>query len=83
MKVKKFQAGGPAPASQPGAPAPAANQPSPEEQIMAMAQQIIQQIGPEAAAVLAQAILQMLQTAQPQAPRYQRKGGKLVMIGRE
>lgn len=75
MKVKKFQVGGPAPE------APAAPQAGgPEEQVMAMAQQIISQIGPEAAALLAQTIMQMLQGAAQQAPAYARKGGKLVKI---
>lgn len=76
MKVKKFQEGGQAP--QPDA---AAGQPGPEEQIMQMAQQIIQQLGPEAAAMLAQAIMEMLQGAQAQEqPAYARKGGKLVRV---
>lgn len=68
------------------APAPA--QGGPEEQIAAMAQQIVEQLGPEAAAMLAQMIMQMLQGgAQPeQAPQgepvYAKQGGKLVFIGR-
>lgn len=81
MKIKKFQEGGAAPA-----PAPAEGQGGPEEQIMAMAQQIVEQLGPEAAAMLAQVIMQMLQEApapQPQGqPVMARQGGKLVMIGR-
>lgn len=72
MKVKKFQEGGAAPQQGPG----------PEEQIMAMAQQIIEQVGPEGAAMLAETIMQMLQGgggAPPQeAPVYARQGGKLV-----
>ena len=96
MKVKKFQVGGAAPApeeqaaqgapAEGGAPAGGGN---PEEQLAAMAQQIVQQLGPEAAAALAQMIMQMLQGAQGGGeaapagqPTYQRKGGKLVMIGR-
>ena len=51
-----------------------------------MAQQIVQQLGPEAAAMLAEMIMQMLQGGggeQPQGqPAFQRQGGKLVMIGR-
>lgn len=90
MKVKKFQVGGatPAPedqaAAQGGAPAGG----NPEEQLAQMAQQIVQQLGPEAAAALAQMIMQMLQGAGAQSetpagqPTYQRKGGKLFMIGR-
>jgi len=79
MKVKKFQVGGAAPE------APAAPQAGggPEEQIMAMAQQIVGQIGPEAAAMLAQAIMQMVQGAAQEAPAYARKGGKLVKINRK
>ena len=49
-----------------------------------MAQQVIEQLGPEAAAILAQMIMEMLQgAAAPQeAPVYARKGGRLVMKGR-
>ena len=96
MKVKKFQEGGqvdPGTETQ-GQPAPQQGQEAqgggnPEEQIAQMAQQIIQQLGPEASAMLAQMIMQMLQGAQqgggePQGqPQYQRRGGKLVMIGRK
>lgn len=84
MKVKKFQQGGPMPAE--GAPAgaqPGAEQIAPEEKIMMMAQEIVQQLGPEGAAMLAEAIMMMLQqsAAPQQAPAYARKGGKLVRIG--
>ena len=82
MKVRKFQEGGPAPAPEGGAPQGAA----PEEQLAQMAQAIVQQLGPEAAAMLAEMIMQMLQGAQAEEPQgqpaFQRKGGKLVMIGR-
>jgi len=82
--------GGPAPEAAPapeqgGAPAQGGG---PEEQIAAMAQQIVEQLGPEAAAMLAQMIMQMLQgggEAQPAPqgePVYAKKGGKLVLIGR-
>ena len=90
MKLRKFQQGGPAPAAPEQAPAEA--QAAPEEQLAQMAQQIVQQLGPEAAAMLAQMIMQMLQGAQgeqggaPEAqgqPTYQRKGGKLVFVGRK
>lgn len=92
MKLRKFQEGGaaPAPEQQGGAPAPEqggqpGGQPQGggvEEQIAQMAQQIIQQLGPDAAAMLAQVIMQMLQGAAQQQgqPTYQRKGGKLVMV---
>ena len=84
MKLRKFQQGGPVPAAPEQAPAEA--QAAPEEQLAQMAQQIVQQLGPEAAAMLAEMIMQMLQGGggeQPQGqPAFQRKGGKLVMIGR-
>ena len=87
MKLRKFQQGGPAPAAPEQAPAEAqAAQAAPEEQLAQMAQQIVQQLGPEAAAMLAEMIMQMLQGGggeQPQGqPAFQRQGGKLVMIGR-
>lgn len=64
--------------------------PSPEEQLAQMAQQIIEQLGPEAAAMLVQIIMEMLQGGgggggeqAPQGePVYARKGGKLVFKGR-
>lgn len=76
--VKKLQQG--------GQMAPA--QPAPEDQMMAqieqMAAEIIQSVGPEGAAMLAEVIMQMLQSMQ--APVNQpvegqpvfRKGGKLA-----
>ena len=80
MKVKFLQEGGQTPAPAPAEAAPAA-QPGPEQQIMEMANQIISQLGPEAASMLAQAILQMAQGGGSQAaPTYARKGGKLVRI---
>jgi len=91
MKIKKFQEGGmaPAPEAAPeGAPQGAPQGGGPEEQIAAMAQQIVEQLGPEAAAMLAEAIMQMLQGGgQPQQapqgePVYAKQGGKLVLIGR-
>ena len=82
MKIKRFQMGGEMP--QAGAEAPAQGQSqggSPEEQLAQMAQEIIQQMGPEAAAMLAQIIMQMLESvAQQEQPAFQRKGGKLVMV---
>lgn len=81
MKVNYLQMGGEI------APAPAEQAPqggNPEEQLAMMAQQVIEQLGPEAAAILAQMIMEMLQGADaPQeAPVYARKGGRLVMKGR-
>ena len=84
MKLRKFQQGGPAPAAPEQAPAEAQGA-APEEQLAQMAQQIVQQLGPEAAAMLAEMIMQMIQGGgeQPQGqPAFQRQGGKLVMIGR-
>lgn len=65
------------PSEQPGAPA---QQAGPEEQILQMAQEIISQLGPEGAAMLVEAIAQLLQSAPQEAPAYARKGGKLVPI---
>lgn len=81
MKLKKYQMGGPAPVAEaPAQPAPANNgQDAAMEQIAQMAAQIIQELGPEAAALLAQAIMEMLQSAQgeQEAPVF-KKGGKLA-----
>lgn len=81
MKIKRFQEGGAAPMA---APQPA---PAQEEQMMQqlaqMAQEIIQQMGPDAAAALAQMILEMLQggaqpvDAVPAEQQFMRKGGKI------
>ena len=101
VNVKKFQAGGPMP-EEAGAPMPAeVGAPAPEqggaadqeaammEQLYQMAGEIIQQMGPEAAAMLAQAIMEMLQGGGGQAPMpapeeqpVYRKGGVLVRSGR-
>jgi hypothetical protein len=97
VNVKKFQAGGPMPEEQGalmpaevGAPAPeqgdAADQEAAMmEQLYQMAGEIIQQMGPEAAAMLAQAIMEMLQGGGGEAPMpapqdqpIYRKGGVLV-----
>lgn len=57
---------------------------SPEEQLMMMAEEIVGQLGPEAAMMLAEAIAMMVQGGgepMPQeAPAYARRGGKLVPI---
>jgi hypothetical protein len=100
VNVKKFQAGGPMPEEQ-GAPMPAeAGAPAPEqggaadqeaammEQLYQMAGEIIQQMGPEAAAMLAQAIMEMLQGGGGEAPMpapeeqpvYSKRGGVLRRI---
>lgn len=81
MKFKKYQLGGEVPAQEPAAPQ--GNQGGgAEEQLMQMAVEIIQSLGPEGAMLLAEAIAQLVQQAsQPQeAPVYAKKGGKLVKI---
>lgn len=97
VNVKKFQAGGPM-SEETGAPMPTeAGVPAPEqggaanqeaammEQLYQMAGEIIQQMGPEAAAMLAQAIMEMLQGGGGQAPAveapvYSKRGGVLRRI---
>lgn len=96
-KVLKYQAGGEIPADpameQQGAPAPEQGAPAPggQDEMMAQLQQIateiIQQMGPDAAAMLAQMIMEMLQGGggeqlppEEQQPVYQRNGGRLVRI---
>lgn len=85
MQIKKFQEGGVAPAA-PAAPAQG-GQNRAMEQIAQMAGEIIQQLGPEGAAMLAQAIMEMLQGAQqevgavPQEQQFMRKGGKICKCG--
>ena len=86
-RIGKFQQGGAAPEATAEQGAPQEQGGGQEEQIMQMAQQIIEQVGPEGAAMLAQTIMQMLQGAQEQAPQgqpqYARRGGKLVFVGRK
>lgn len=79
MKVKKFQMGGQVAPEAEQAPAGGG-----EEQILAMSEQIISQLGPEAAAMLADAIMAMLQGggAPQEAPVYARQGGKLVKVNK-
>lgn len=83
MYIKKLQEGGAAPV----APVQEAPQGGQQDQMMQqlaqMAQEIIQQIGPDAAAALAQMIMEILQNAQPvageqpQEQQFMRKGGKI------
>lgn len=82
MQIKRYQEGGVAPT------APAQTPQSGEEQMMQqlaqMAQEIIQQLGPDAAAMLAQVIMEMLQGgeqevgAAPEEQQFMRKGGKIA-----
>ena len=82
MKIKKFQQGGPMPAEA-AAPAPAQGG---QDQMMAqleqMAMEIIHSVVPEGAAMLAEMIMQMLQSqapvGQPQGQPVFAKGGKLI-----
>ena len=94
MKLKKFQQGGmvdpgmaqdPAMAPQDpgmGAQDPAMAGGSPEDELIQMAMEIVQSLGPEGSMMLAEAIMMVVQeTAQPQeAPVYAKRGGKLVKI---
>jgi hypothetical protein len=80
MKIKKFQMGGQV--APEVAPAPAPEQGG-QDQMMAqleqMAMEIIQSVGPEGAAMLAEMIMAMLQQGgAPQGQPVFRKGGKLV-----
>lgn len=78
--VRKYQEGGQAPA------APAQPDQQMVEQLAQMAQDIIQQLGPDAAAMLAQIIMEMLQGAQeqvgkvPEEQQFMRKGGKIERV---
>lgn len=55
---------------------------NPQDELMQMAVEIVQALGPEGALMLAEAIAMIVQeSAQPQeAPVYAKKGGKLVKI---
>ena len=81
MKIVKFmQEGGATPAST--APQSPAQNPA-VEQIAQLADQLIRELGPDAAAMLAQVIMEMLQGAQqevgavPEEQQFMRCGGKI------
>lgn len=86
--IKKYQAGGPMPADPAMAGAPAEAAPAPEQggqdQMMAqleqMAMEIIQSVGPEGAAMLAEMIMAMLQQGggAPQGQPVFRRGGRIA-----
>lgn len=81
MKIKKFQIGGQV--APEAAPAPAPEQGGQDQmiaQLEQMAMEIIQSVGPEGAAMLAEMIMTMLQQGggAPQGQPVFRKGGKLV-----
>ncbi len=82
MKIKRFQEGGAAPmAAAPeaqAAPMQGGEQEAAMQQIAQMAAQIIQEMGPDAAMLLAQAIMELLQSEQgSEAQPVFQKGGKL------
>ena len=81
MIIKKFQEGGAAPVAP--AQAPQGGEEQMMQQLAQMAQEIIQQLGPDAAAMLAQVIMEMLQGVQqevgaaPEEQQFMRCGGKI------
>ena len=81
-RTQKFQEGGamPAPEAAPVETAPQGGDPM--EQVYQMAAEIVQQLGPDAAAMLAHAIMEMLQggggAPAPQGEPVYKKGGKLI-----
>ena len=81
MQIKRYQEGGATPAAP--APAPQGGEEQKMQQLAQMAQEIIQQLGPDAAAMLAQVIMEMLQGAQqevgavPEEQQFMRCGGKI------
>ena len=92
MKVRRFQMGGSVPQEDPGmaqqgAPGAEAGGMAPKEQLAQMAMEIIEQMGPDAAAMLAQMIMQVLEQSagggEPAGePVYAKRGGRLVMVNR-
>jgi hypothetical protein len=86
--VKKFQQGGPMPAEAPMDPAAGAPAQGGQDQMMAqleqMAMEIIQSVGPEGAAMLAEMIMAMLQQgggAPAEGQPVFAKGGKMKRKG--
>ena len=83
MQVRKtrfLQEGGQMPAEQ-GAPQGAPQGGDPKEQLMAIAKDIVGQLGPEASAMVAEMILQLVKGgAAPaeEAPVMARRGGRLM-----
>lgn len=83
--ARKYQQGGPmaapeaAPAGDAVAPEmnPQASEDAAMQQIAQMASEIVQKLGPEAAVMLAEAIMEMVQGAQQEAPVF-KAGGKLA-----
>ena len=81
MQIKRYQEGGATPAAP--APAPQGGEEQMMQQLAQMAQAIMQQLGPDAAAMLAQVIMEMLQGAPqevgaaPEEQQFMRCGGKI------
>ena len=81
MVIKKFQEGGSTPATP--AQAPQGGEEQRMQQLSQLAGQLIQELGPDAAAMLAQVIMEMLQGAQqevgavPEEQQFMRCGGKI------
>lgn len=90
MKIVKYmQEGGAAPVAPAPAPAPQGGEEQMMQQLAQVAQQLIQELGPDAAAMLAQIIMEMLQGgAEPMgAPvegeqQFMRCGGKVKKFAR-
>ncbi len=86
-RVKYMQEGGSAPVAPAEGGAPVGGEDQVMQQLAQMAQEIISQLGPEAAAMLAQVIMEMVQGAQQGAgaeaeQQFMRKGGKICRGGR-
>ena len=80
MQVRKtrfLQEGGQMPAEQ-GAPQGAPQGGDPKEQLMAIAKDIVGQLGPEASATVAEMILQLVKAPAEEAPVMARRGGRLM-----
>ena len=81
MQIKRYQEGGAAPAAP--AQAPQGGEEQMMQQLAQIANQLIQELGPDAAAMLAQVIMEMLQGAQqevgavPEEQQFMRCGGKI------
>lgn len=81
MQIKRYQEGGAAPAAP--AQVPQGGEEQMMQQLAQMAQEIIQQLGPDVAAMLAQVIMEMLQGAPqevgaaPEEQQFMRCGGKI------
>ena len=81
MQIKRYQEGGATPTAP--AQAPQSGEEQMMQQLAQIANQLIQELGPDAAAMLAQVIMEMLQGAQqevgavPEEQQFMRCGGKI------